>query len=51
MSKTQKQWTVAGKKGFDDLKLNESAAIPDVGDKDVLVKCKSTSSGFLMING
>lgn len=39
MAQTQKQWTVAGKTGFDSLKLNESAAVPQLGDKDVLVKC------------
>jgi len=42
MSKTQKQWTVGGYTGFDDLKLNESASIPEIGDKGVLVKCEST---------
>jgi hypothetical protein len=36
-----KQWKVTGKGGFDDLKLEENAAIPDVGDKEVLVKRKS----------
>ena len=40
MADTQKQWTVAGTTGFDDLKLNESAPIPEIGDKDVLVKCR-----------
>jgi hypothetical protein len=37
---TTKQWTVEGKSGFDALKYNESASIPEVGDKDVLVKGK-----------
>jgi hypothetical protein len=36
-SKT-KQWTVNGTDGFDSLKFDESATIPEVGDKDVLVK-------------
>ena len=40
MAKTQKQWTVAGKTGFQDLKLQEDAPIPELGDKDVLVKCE-----------
>jgi hypothetical protein len=35
---TTKQWTVQGKSGFDALKFNESAAVPEIGDKDVLVK-------------
>ena len=42
MAKTMKQWTVAGKSGFDDMKYDESAPIPEIGDKDVLVKCKAT---------
>jgi hypothetical protein len=37
---TTKQWTVEGKNGFDALKYNESASIPEIGDKDVLVKGK-----------
>lgn len=41
MAQTQKQWAVAGKTGFDSLKLNESAPVPKLGDKDVLVKCKA----------
>jgi hypothetical protein len=40
---TAKQWIVEGKTGFDALKLNESASIPKVGDKDVLVKSKDFS--------
>jgi hypothetical protein len=35
---TAKQWTVEGKTGFDALKLNEKAPVPQIGDKDVLVK-------------
>ena len=35
---TTKQWTIEGRSGFDALKLNESAPVPKVGDKDVLVK-------------
>lgn len=37
---TQKQWTVQGTGSFDALKLNESAKVAEVGDNDVLVKCK-----------
>ena len=37
---TQKQWRVAEKTGFDGLKLDEKAAIPELGDKDVLVRCQ-----------
>jgi hypothetical protein len=32
------QWTIEGKPGFDSLKLNKSAPVPKLGDKDVLVK-------------
>lgn len=39
---TQKQWTVQGKGSFDNLKFNESAPVPKVGDNDVLVKCMLT---------
>jgi hypothetical protein len=35
---TTKQWTIEGRSGFDALKFNESAPIPKIGDKDVLVK-------------
>jgi hypothetical protein len=35
---TTKQWTVEGKEGFDSLKFNEKAPVPEIGDKDVLVK-------------
>jgi hypothetical protein len=32
------QWTVEGKDGFESLKFNESAPVPELGDRDVLVK-------------
>jgi hypothetical protein len=35
---TTKQWTVEGKDGFDGLKFDESAKIPEIGDNEVLVK-------------
>ena len=38
---TMKQWKATGKGGFEDLKLEENAAMPEVGDKDVLLKRKS----------
>lgn len=38
MAKTMKQWKVTGKGGFDDLKFDDKAPVPEVGDKDVLVK-------------
>lgn len=41
MPSTMKQWTVADTNGFDGLKLATDAPIPQIGEKDVLVKCKS----------
>ncbi|KAK5115596.1 hypothetical protein LTR85_009767 [Meristemomyces frigidus] len=46
MPSTQKQWTVGGTSGFDDLKLNDSAPIPELGDKDVLVKFHGASLNY-----
>lgn len=43
---TQKQWRVQGTGSFENLTFNESAEVPKLGDKDVLVKCKAkTCSG------
>jgi hypothetical protein len=39
----QKIWTVQGHNGFESLVLNEKAPLPEVGDKDVLVKRKYRS--------
>ncbi|KAE9969224.1 hypothetical protein BLS_005443 [Venturia inaequalis] len=44
--KTQKQWTVAGKSGFDDLKFTTDAPVPEIGDKDVLVKFQAASLNY-----
>ena len=38
---TMKQWKVTGKGGLDDLNFDNNAAVPEIGDKDVLVKRKS----------
>ncbi|KAK1082459.1 hypothetical protein LTR48_006961 [Friedmanniomyces endolithicus] len=47
MSKqTQKEWRVAEATGFDGLKLNESAPIPEIGDKEVLVKFHGSSLNY-----
>jgi hypothetical protein len=37
---------VEGQNGFDSLKWNESAPIPEMGDKDVLVKGKKHRLSF-----
>jgi hypothetical protein len=41
---TQQQWRVQGKGNgtFDNLNFNKEAPVPEVGDKDVLVKCESS---------
>jgi NADPH:quinone reductase-like Zn-dependent oxidoreductase len=36
-----KSWFVTGKTGFDSLELKD-VPVPEVRDKDVLVKCKFT---------
>ena len=43
---TTKQWTLEGKDGFDSLKLNEKAPIPNLGEKDVLVHFYSVSLNY-----
>jgi hypothetical protein len=43
---TTKQWTVKGKGGFDALNFDENASIPEIGDKDVLVKGMQLSSAW-----
>ncbi|KAF2816368.1 alcohol dehydrogenase [Mytilinidion resinicola] len=43
---TMQQWTVEGKDGFDSLKLNESAPVPKIGDRDVLVKIHAASLNY-----
>lgn len=40
--KTTKQWTVVGENGFDSLHFGE-ADVPELGDGQVLVKCRSSS--------
>lgn len=44
-TQTQKQWTVQGiAKDFSNLTLSKEAAIPELGDHDVLVKCENDLS-------
>jgi hypothetical protein len=49
MPSTQKQWTVAELTGFDGLKLATDAPVPQIGENDVLVKCKllETASDYM----
>ncbi|KIY48798.1 NAD(P)-binding protein [Fistulina hepatica ATCC 64428] len=43
---TQKQWTVRGTSGFDDLKFDKNAPIPGIGDHDVLVRLEAASLNY-----
>ncbi|KAL1303532.1 hypothetical protein AAFC00_006906 [Neodothiora populina] len=43
---TQKQWKVQGTGSFDNLKFNESASVPRIGDNDVLVKFQGASLNY-----
>ncbi|EFQ88163.1 hypothetical protein PTT_16078 [Pyrenophora teres f. teres 0-1] len=43
---TTKAWTVQGQDGFDSLKFNEQAKIPEMGDMDVLVKIHAASLNY-----
>lgn len=43
---TTKQWTVEGKEGFDSLKFNKSASLPEVGSEEVLVKFHAASLNY-----
>ncbi|KAL2049821.1 hypothetical protein ABVK25_009916 [Lepraria finkii] len=43
---TTKQWTVTGKNGFDSLKFDEKAEIPQLGDHDVLVNFHYASLNY-----
>jgi len=43
---TMKQWTVAGQDGFNSLKFNENAQVPEIGETDVLVKFEAASLNF-----
>jgi hypothetical protein len=48
---TQKQWTVNGHDGIESFKLNENAPVPQLGEKDVLVKREHyAKSTFLFSN-
>lgn len=43
---TTKQWTITGKEGFDSLKFEEKAEIPNLGDHDVLVNFHYASLNY-----
>ncbi|KIY49705.1 zinc-type alcohol dehydrogenase-like protein [Fistulina hepatica ATCC 64428] len=43
---TQKQWTIRGTSGFDDLKFDNNAPIPGIGDHDVLVRLEAASLNY-----
>ncbi|KAI8942473.1 hypothetical protein NX059_000540 [Plenodomus lindquistii] len=43
---TQQAWTIVGQNGFDSLTFNEKAPVPQLGEKDVLVKLHSASLNY-----
>ena len=43
---TTRQWVVEGRNGFDSLKLEDKAAIPKLGDHDVLVNIHYASLNY-----
>ncbi|KAL6710200.1 hypothetical protein ACN47E_009146 [Coniothyrium glycines] len=43
---TTKAWKVEGKNGFDSLKFHEDAKVPEIGDKDVLLKIHAASLNY-----
>lgn len=44
--KTTKAWTVQGRNGFDSLKFHEDRPIPELGDRDVLVRIQAVSLNY-----
>lgn len=44
--KTHKAWTVEGKDGFESLKLNKEAPVPQPSDYEVLVKFHAASLNY-----
>ncbi len=43
---TTKQWFIEGQNGFDSLKLNQNAELPELGDHDILVKFHAASLNY-----
>ena len=43
---TTRQWIVQGREGFDSLKFNETAHVPKLGEKDVLVRFHYASLNY-----
>lgn len=44
--KTMKAWTIEGKSGFDDLKFNPKAPVPEPSDYEVLVQFQAVSLNY-----
>jgi NADPH:quinone reductase-like Zn-dependent oxidoreductase len=44
--KTTPQWTIEGTNGFDSLKFDESAKLPQLGDHDCLVQINAISLNY-----
>lgn len=43
---TTSQWTIQGVDGFDSLKLEESAPLPQLGDHDCLIQIEAVSLNY-----
>jgi NADPH:quinone reductase-like Zn-dependent oxidoreductase len=43
---TMKAWTIEGKTGFDNLKFNPKAPVPEPSDYEVLVKFHAASLNY-----
>lgn len=43
---TMKQWKVQGKNGFDSLRFEEHAPLPQLKERDVLVRIKAASLNY-----
>lgn len=44
--KTGKSWTVEGQDGFESLKFNKEAKVPEISDYEVLVKFHGASLNY-----
>ena len=44
--KSQQQWTIEGRDGFDSLQLTKDAPVPELSDHDVLVQFHAASLNY-----
>lgn len=48
---TQKQWVIRGSNGFGSLEFQPDAPVPSIGDREVLVRCMSSSMPLYLCHG